>query len=370
VDVDSKQTIDPLLQAALDALTAHVAVLDPQGAIVAVNRAWRRFGRANHLQLPNFGIGTNYLLASSGGASASPDIAEQLREVLLGRCAGFSHQYCCAGPNGERWFEMQVRSVGKSTSRWTFVAHEDITELKEAESGLRELAEQLARSREVERRHLARELHDSTGQELLVIGLNLSQLGKLLGSRDRRGRQLLGEASNALKRAQLQLRTMSYLLHPPAIGETGLSDALSTFVKGFQRRTGIRVRFATNFTGRSGEQVERALQGIVQEALINVYRHSESRTARVQLKSIGDRLELRIADSGRWASGEEGVGIASMRERIREIGGSLKISSTLRGTLLHAVAPNPLSPSPAHTVIPHRAKGERSPRGAPVDRRN
>jgi signal transduction histidine kinase len=332
---------DPLLQGALDALSAHVAVLDADGVIVAVNQAWRRFGRANRLQLRNFGIGTNYLAAAcSEATSEASSVAERLRKVLLGQSAGFSHQYCCAGPNGERWFEMQVRAVGRAISRRTLVAHEDVTQLKQAESGLRELAHQLAQCREAERRQLARELHDNTGQELLVVSLNLSLLETLMEPNQKRSRQLLSDSSKALERAQLQLRTMSYLLHPPAIGEKGLNEALRNFLKGFQRRTGIRIRFLTNFRGRSSEQVERAVLKIAQEALINVYRHSNSKDARVQLKTANDQLQLCIADGGQWTPREEGVGIASMRERARELGGSLRIESTARGTEIHALVPS------------------------------
>jgi signal transduction histidine kinase len=235
---------------------------------------------------------------------------------------------------------MQVRSLGRSARRQVFVAHEDITELKMAEKALRALAEQLARTREAERRQLARELHDSTGQELLVASLNLSRLEGLLGPRDRRWRDLLAETGDALQRAQSQLRTMSYLLHPPAIANGGLGEAMRIFLKGFSSRTGIKVRFATNFAGRSSEKIERAILSIAQEALINVYRHSGSKSAEVKLEAMSDRLELCIADRGRWASGDDGVGIASMRERIREVGGSLDIASTFRGTRLHAVVPN------------------------------
>jgi signal transduction histidine kinase len=112
------------------------------------------------------------------------------------------------------------------------------------------------------------------------------------------------------------------------------------FLKGFSSRTGIKVRFATNFAGRSSEKIERAILSIAQEALINVYRHSGSKSAEVKLEAMSDRLELCIADRGRWASGDDGVGIASMRERIREVGGSLDIASTFCGTRLHAVVPN------------------------------
>jgi two-component system, NarL family, sensor kinase len=253
--------------------------------------------------------------------------------------SGFTHQYCCPGPTGELWFQMQVRRFGGATGRAVLVAHEEITELKAAEKAIGELADQLAQSREVERRQLASELHNTTGQELLVVSLGLMRLEKLLQRHGQEGQDVLVETQDALARAQRDLRTMSYLLHSPVIEGVGLSGALRALVQGFARRTGIKARFATNYRGTSSEQVERAILSVAQEALINVYRHSGSRTAQVRLRAMKDRMELDVSDQGRWNAASEGVGVASMRERIRQIGGSLSIIPRARGTRIHAVVP-------------------------------
>jgi signal transduction histidine kinase len=114
---------------------------------------------------------------------------------------------------------------------------------------------------------------------------------------------------------------------------------MRALVEGFARRTGIKARFATNYRGTSSERVERAILSVAQEALINIYRHSGSRTARVHLRAMKDRMELDVTDQGRWNAADEGVGVASMRERIRQVGGSLNIIPSARGTQVHAVVP-------------------------------
>ena len=329
----------PLLDAALDALSAHVAVLDTKGVVVAVNQAWRRFGSANGLKLANSAIGTNYLAVIARAGSDASSVRDHLLSVLQGRSVGFTHQYCCPCPTGELWFQMQVRSFGRSTGRRVLVAHEDITELKAAEKAIRELADRLAQSREAERRQLASELHNTTGQELLVVSLGLMRLEKILQRHGQEAHEVLVETQDALARAQRDLRTMSYLLHSPAIEGVGLSGAMRSLVQGFARRTGIKARFATNYRGTSSERVERAILSVAQEALINIYRHSGSRTARVHLRAMKDRMELDVTDQGRWNAADEGVGVASMRERIRQVGGSLNIIPSARGTQVHAVVP-------------------------------
>jgi len=116
---------------------------------------------------------------------------------------------------------------------------------------------------------------------------------------------------------------------------------MRTVAIGFSRRAGIEVRFVSKYAGRPSEGVERAVLAILKEALLNVYRHSGSKTVTVALRSIEGALTLAIADQGRWREGEEGVGLASMRERITEVGGTLTVRSTRRGTRLVALVPTP-----------------------------
>jgi signal transduction histidine kinase len=235
---------------------------------------------------------------------------------------------------------MHVRGCGRSKWRRIFVAHEDVTELKLAEEGLRKLADELTRSRDAERRRFARELDDTTCQDLVAASLAAERVKTLLGTDNTAGQRIVEELSQTLDRAMSDLRTLSYLLHPPTISAS-LSDSVRTLAIGFADRAGMRVRFTTNYAGRPGQGVERVLLAILQEALINIHRHSGSKTARIVLRSTEGWLALKITDQGKWREGADGVGLSSMRERVAEIGGTLTVRPTRRGTSLFALVPAP-----------------------------
>ena len=333
-----------LLQALIDTLSAHVAVLDADGTIVGVNRAWRRFGRQNGLELRNDGIGSNYIAALPRAAGMA-NLRKRFREVLGGRALGFRHSYWCPTPKGARYFEMYVRRCGRSKWRRIFVAHEDVTDLKLAEEGLRKLAGELTRSRDAERRRFARELHDTTCQDLVAASLAAERMKTLLGADNTAGQRVVEELSQTLDRAMRDLRTLSYLLHTPVISAS-LSDTVRTLAVGFTHRAGMKVHFTTNYAGRPGEGVERVILAILKEALINIHRHSGSKTARVALRSTEGWLALTITDQGQWREGAEGVGLSSMRERVAEVGGALTVRPTRRGTRLVALVPTPNKRNP------------------------
>ena len=334
------------MQAALDALSAHVAVLDANGTIVGVNSAWRRFGRQNGLKLRNDGIGSSYIAALPRGAGMA-NLRERFREVLDGRSLGFRHSYWCPTPKGPRYFEMQVRRCGRSKWRRIFVAHEDVTDLKLAEEGLRKLAGELGRSRDAERRRFARELHDTTCQDLVAASLAAEQMKTLLGSDNPAGQKVVEELSQTLDRAMHDLRTLSYVLHTPAISAS-LADTVRTLTIGFAQRAGMRVQFTTNYAGRPSEGVESVILAIVKEALINIHRHSGSKTARVALRSTEGRLALTITDRGQWREGTEGVGFSSMRERAcRSRGRAHGSPHAPRDPPVRAGADTKLGPPPA-----------------------
>jgi signal transduction histidine kinase len=337
-----------LLQAALDTLSSHVAVLDARGIIVGVNRAWRRFGRQNGLKLTNGGIGSDYVAALRRAAGMAK-LRRRFCEVLNGRALGFRHSYWCPTPQGARYFEMQVRRCGRSDWARIFVAHEDVTDLKLAEDGLRKLAGELQRSRDAERRRFAQELHDTTCQDLVAASFAVERIRSLLAD-DTAGQKVVQELCQTLDRAMRDLRTLSYVLHTPAISAS-LADTVRTLTKGFARRAGIRVRFTTNYAGRASQGVERIILAVLQEALINIHRHSGSKTAHIALGSSEESLVLTIADQGQWREGAEGVGLASMRERIAEVGGTLLVSTTRRGTRLYAEVPTQTKPAGAKKQV-------------------
>ncbi|HEY1340789.1 MAG TPA: PAS domain S-box protein [Bryobacteraceae bacterium] len=230
---------------------------------------------------------------------------------------------------------------------------EDITDRKRAEEAmeaanrqLRQLSTDLLRSQDTERRRIARELHDGTGQLLAGLRMNLSRLLDLhpLGSP---GRGLVEDAADLTAECVREIRTLSYLLHPPMIDELGLAGALQSYVEGFRQRTGIEValRIAAS-SDRLPPDVEITIFRIVQEALANIHRHSESPLAIISLERKAHQVRLEVADRGRGMAaraaargGGLGVGIPGMRERAELLGGWLEIVSDSGGASISVTLP-------------------------------
>lgn len=213
---------------------------------------------------------------------------------------------------------------------------------------LEETTGQLLNAQDEERRRIARELHDSTVQELIAASLSLAQAGAALDLQERhQARASLAEARVSLSRAKEELRTVSFVLQPPLLDECGLATALQVYVEGFSKRTGIAVAVTVpDSQVEVPRVVETALFRVLQEALANVHRHSGACGVTVQLSASAEGLVLRIADDGRGMSAPsqdrgktEGVGIPGMRARMLQLGGDLQIHSTSCGTLISAHVP-------------------------------
>lgn len=202
------------------------------------------------------------------------------------------------------------------------------------------ISKSLHRPEEEERRRIARDLHDSTGQ--LLTGLVMT-LSRLQGSRCEHAERdsLLAEALGLASQCSREIRTLSYLLHPPLLEEFGLASALQTYAEGFSRRTGIELKLGIppEF-GRLPRDVEMAIFRIVQEGLANIHRHSGSPLASVALDRHPQQVVLELLDWGRGLLGRPaGVGLASMRERAQLLGGRFKISSSRDGTRITVILP-------------------------------
>jgi two-component system, NarL family, sensor kinase len=227
----------------------------------------------------------------------------------------------------------------------------DITDLKRAEERIRALTSRLMRLQDDERRHISRELHDSLGQYLTSIKINLELIRREGTTIEERHRAVLMESSETLEKCVQEVRSVSYLLHPPLLDELGLQAALRWYTAGFAERSGIEVNLSVpREFSRLPEEMELALFRIVQESLTNVQRHSGSQAAWVTLAEHKDSTEIRITDSGIGIPAEtierirdgktiEGVGLQGMYERVRELGGKLEIESGGMGTAVSAVLP-------------------------------
>ena len=223
----------------------------------------------------------------------------------------------------------------------------DITAAKKARRRLRQLSWKLLSAQDDERRRIARELHDSTAQTIAGLAMNLAVLDEPDETRlpPARRSALLAESRELADAATRELRTLSYLLHPPLLDEMGLTAALRWFVEGFVKRSGIQVSLEiAQEMERLSSPLETALFRVVQESLVNVHRHSQSPTAEIRLVDDEGWIELEIRDHGRGlppkADDQLGVGISGMRERLLQLGGSLTIESNPNGTTVLARIPD------------------------------
>jgi len=226
----------------------------------------------------------------------------------------------------------------------------DITERVRAEEELQRLSGKLLRLQDEERRKIARDLHDSTGQDLVVLAMMLGQLSGSIPSGERGSRRLLSECKALADKCLREVRTLSYELHSPVLEDAGLEDAIRDYVKGFTKRSGIQVELELSpRVGRMPRDVELALYRVMQEALTNIRRHSGSQRAKIRIHRNSD-LTLEISDLGRGVSAggqrgkeeprlEVGVGIPSMQERVKLIGGRLEIDSNNHGTTVRVTIP-------------------------------
>ena len=225
----------------------------------------------------------------------------------------------------------------------------EVTERLNAETSLRQLSQSVVRLQDEERRRVARELHDSAGQYLSAVSLTLGQLARRLSASDNRNKQLVQEALDLVGDCIREVRTMSYLLHPPVLDDFGLASALRWYVEGFSLRSGISVRLdLADELPRFPSEIETALFRIVQEGLTNVHRHSGGLKACVEVKATEQNICATITDNGHGMTtdmlsnvtkGQGGVGLMGMYERVKKLGGRIHIDSGALGTTITAELP-------------------------------
>jgi len=224
----------------------------------------------------------------------------------------------------------------------------NVTEHRRTERALSHLSGRLLQMQDEERRRIARELHDTTGQNLAALQMTLS-LALQSASLEEKTRKYLEESLMLTEVSLREMRTLSYLLHPPLLDELGLITALRAYADGYSERTGVRVILhLPERMERLPREVETALFRIVQEGLGNIHKHSGSSVAILRLETRVGSVALDLIDHGKgmpsdlMASGDPsgiGVGITGMRERARQLGGKLEISSASHGTTLSVVLP-------------------------------
>jgi signal transduction histidine kinase len=233
-------------------------------------------------------------------------------------------------------------------------------ELKDANRNLGELSARLLHLQDEERRRIARELHDSVGQTLAALSMNLATVGADI-ERLAKTASIITDSTALVNDMSSDIRTISYLLHPPLLDEAGLSSALTWYIKGFSERSkiDIQLQIPQDF-GRLPRDKETAIFRVVQECLTNIHRHSGSSVAKISIAHSDGNVRVEVEDKGKGIAPQKhadiiysqtvtpGVGVRGMRERLRQLGGTLDIRSDGegKGTTVTARLPVQTSPPP------------------------
>jgi len=248
--------------------------------------------------------------------------------------------------------EEQLRSLANDLERQVRSRTQELeqrnAEVLQQSEQLRELSNRLLQTQDAERRHIARELHDSAGQIIAALGMNIASMNQYATTNPVLS-NTLADSEGLIRQLGKEIRTTSYLLHPPLLDESGLSEAIRWYIHGLEERSGLSIdlNIADDF-GRLSDEMELAVFRVVQECLTNIHRHSGSKTATIRLSREGGIVALEIEDKGRGIPADKldgirghrsGVGITGMRERVRHLNGSMEIHSNGTGTKISVAWP-------------------------------
>jgi len=339
---DTLHAFADTFQKMINGLPEQIALLDEDWKILLVNDAWTKTAALYGFHA--LGAGSNYLRfcrdrAFEGHESAGK-VAAGIADMAMGRRDSFQMVYS----GSDRWagheFQLCVNHLEVDGRRLATVTRYDVTELVQLRR-LRELfSTSLIQGQNDERRRMAREIHDSTMQLLASIGLALGQLKRTQVIDD--PSLIVAEIEELLAETQREIRSISYLAHPPVLQELGLSKAIETLVTGYCRRTGLNLSFRTDTeVPPVWKTAEMALYRVVQESLSNVHRHAHATEAAVGLFIRKSMIHAVIVDNGSGFSRATapGVGLVGMQERLEELGGRLAVRARHPGTAIIASLP-------------------------------
>ena len=334
-------------QQLIDSLPEQIALVDEDWTIVAVNRAWTKTAAAYGFH--SLGSGANYFNFCTEKALEDHPSAGAVRDGMLDMMHGGRESFRMVYSGTDKWaghdFQLCINRLQMDGHRFCTVTRYDVTELLKLRRLQEDFSSSVLEGQAEERRRMAREIHDSTMQLLVGIGLAIGQLKRVRQAED--VPLVLAEMEELLGEAQQEIRSISYLAHPPTLEKLGLATSLQILVEGYGRRTDLACSFGIEGDCPGGEcrdishASEVAIYRLIQEALLNVHRHAHATEAAVRLFFRKSMIHVVIVDNGVGvhASRHSGVGLPGMRERVAELGGRLVLRGLSPGTAVIASLP-------------------------------
>lgn len=322
----------------LDGIDEFAGIVAYDGTLLYRNATWRELATQHEF------FRAASLLSTSGGNNDTESLRQALLDIIGGKYETVRLNLSLKG-RPARHFALKLYRLTRGSKNFIYIAGSDASEMVQLKRRRQQLGSAVLHAQERERKRIGRELHDSTLQLLVGLQLNLARL-KLAGNNSAHSAELLGDCDQILELAYKEIRSISYLYHPPAMGDMGLEAALEAMISGFAKRTGLTINCEWPDTPLSTPFAEITLYRFAQEALTNIYRHAEATTVNVRLARSRNCLHLVIEDDGIGfiPSFHDktvlGVGVTGMAERLREIGGRVSVLCRQTGTALIASVPD------------------------------
>jgi len=342
---------DKFLQRVVDACAANVVALDETGSVLHVSRAWRIFLAKNGCQTDEGSFGLDALQGCDGTAGmvqAKNGFVQDAQKIIKGFQTEIQKEYIFGGAQSPKWFLVRAAKLDLPGMRSfnILVTLEDVTRRKLAEEELRQLGGRLIKAQEEERSRMGRDLHDDLSQRMAVFSMELEQLlREIPGEREDLGSSVRSLLTRAQEFAS-DIHRLSYQLHPFKLDTLGLSAAIRSLCEEISEHKDLKIKFQEKgFPATLPPDITLCIFRIAQEALHNIVKHSGASEAKLVLTKTAEAIRLRVLDRGAGfnieaAKMKKRLGLLSMKERLRLVGGEISIRSRpSEGTQIDVLIP-------------------------------
>jgi PAS domain S-box-containing protein len=333
----------------LQSLRGHLAVLDSEGKIAAATTRGPEFVAINGINSRDLRVGDDYLAMCKAVAKrGDPDVAaalEGIRDVYDGKIKDFEMEYGYESGFDVRWYQMSVTPLGAS-GNGVVISHDDITLRKRHEQAIRELSGRLINAQEQERSRIARELHDDINQQVAMLAIELQQLKSSIPGESPEGNRQIDSLWRKTHALSLDIQRLSHQLHSSKLDHLGVVAALRGLCNEVSEQSKIEIDFQyRQVPAVIDSDISLSIFRVAQESLHNITKHAHARRVQVELLGTGGSVLLRVSDDGVGFDPDAperkaGLGMISMRERIRAVGGAITfVSKPLLGTQVETTIP-------------------------------